>query len=322
MPVYAKLLGDALVLPTSYSTAKPLGSIYINGANTNALTYRDFTSSDTPLISGTLNTSEIFIKAKLNSSGSTIPVDTTVALLSDGSITLADSVGSATNVIGTTLEPIASGAYGPILLIGPSSVNILDGLGFTSGDTIYLGSTPGTLVNNLSLVVGTIKMVGIADCPTNTHSAIATDLILTNESGGGAGGAGGISVKAATAISRGYPVTINSSGLLALVDITTEASAYAFCGVTSLDCLSGGTADVLGAGGVLVNIPASFGLVGQYGLPIFVSHTGGLTATKPSVGSGGFVSQDYIVRVGITTKNVATGSTDLIINPNVIGQLA
>jgi hypothetical protein len=320
MPVYAKILGDALVLPTSFPTAKPLGSIYVNGTNMNALTYRDFTSADTPLISGVLATSEIFIKRKQNLSGFLIPVDSAVSILPNGSITSADSVGGATNVIGTSLEPIPNASYGAILLIGPSSVNILDGLGFTAGDMIYLGSTPGSLTNDLESIVGTAKMIGIADCPSDTQSGVATDLILTTESGGG--GLSSITITASISISRGYPVTINSSGLLALIDITDEASAYAFCGVTSLDCLLGGSANVLGAGSTLIDIPASFGLTGQFGVPIFVSHAGSLTTIKPEVGAGDFVSQDFILSVGITTKNSSTGTTDLILNPRIVGRLA
>jgi len=129
-------------------------------------------------------------------------------------------------------------------------------------------------------------------------------------------------VKAASAILRGYPVSINASGELAVADITDEDSSYAFCGVTSIDCLINGTDTVLTAGSVLLDIPAVFGLNGQYGKHIFVSHTGTLTMVKPEIGVGGFLSQDFILSVGITTKNTATATTDLILNPRIIGRLA
>jgi len=324
MTVYAKMKGAALVLPTSYPAANPLGSIYTDDTNSNALTFRDYANVDIPIIGGTLTSSEIFTKRKLNGTGSLIPTNTTVALKTDGTICLAESdVASATMVIGTTLEPIADGAYGAIRLVGSSNPNVVSGMGFTSGDIIYLGSTGGALTNDLGSVVGTVRVVGIADCETDIQSSVATDLILASTgSGGGGGGGGSVQVTASAIILRGTPVSINALGTLAAVDITDEDSAYAFCGITSVDTLLGGSANVLTAGSVLYDIPAAYSLTGQWGKPIFISHTGDLTMVKPDVGVGGFVSLDFIVAVGVTTKNTSTGTTDLILNPRVVGRLA
>jgi len=324
MTVYAKMKGAALVLPTSYPAANPLGSIYTDDTNSNALTFRDYANVDIPIIGGTLTSSEIFTKRKLNGTGSLIPTNTTVALKTDGTICLAESdVASATNAIGVTLEPIAPSAYGAIRLIGSSAPNVVSGMGFSTGDTVYLGSTAGGLTNNLGSVVGTVRVVGIADCATDIQSSVATDLILASTgSGGGGGGGGSVQVTASAIILRGTPVSINALGTLAAVDITDEDSAYAFCGITSVDTLLGGSANVLTAGSVLYDIPAAYSLTGQWGKPIFISHTGDLTMVKPDVGVGGFVSLDFIVAVGVTTKNTSTGTTDLILNPRVVGRLA
>lgn len=325
MTVYAKMRGNALVLPTTYPAANPLGSLYTDSTNSNVLTFRDYSGADLPIFGGSLTSSEIFTKRKKNATGSALPVDTTVALKTDGTIGLAESdVPTSTDVIGTTLEPIAPGAYGAIRLIGPSAPNIVTGMGFTSGDTIYLGSTAGGLTNDLGSVVGTVRVVGIADCATDIQSSVATDLILVSTGGGGGGGGGGGSVQVTAAISilRGTPVSINALGTLTSVDITDEASSYAFCGITSVDTLLGGSANVLTAGSVLYDIPAAYGLTGQWGKPIFVSHTGDLTMVKPEIGVGGFLTQDFIVNVGITTKNPSTGLTDLILNPRIVGRLA
>ena len=325
MTVYAKMKGAALVLPTTYPAANPLGAIYTDNTNSNALTFRDYANVDTPIIGGALTSSEIFTKRKKNGTGSLIPVNTTIALKTDGTLCPAESdVPTATNAIGVTLEPIASGAYGAIRLIGSSAPNVVSGMGFSTGDTVYLGSTAGGLTNDLGSVVGTVRIVGIADCATDIQSSIATDLILASTgSGGGSGGGGGsVQVTTATTILRGTPVSINALGTLTAVDIANEDSSYAFCGITSVDTLSGGSANVLTAGSVLFDIPAAYGLTGQWGKPIFVSHTGDLTMVKPDVGVGGFVSLDFIVNVGITTKNPSTGTTDLILNPRVVGRLA
>lgn len=322
MPVYAKVRGTSLVLPSTYPSAQPLGTLYVDGTNLNMLTFRTMAGADLPIFGGSMTSSEVLNKRKRNSTLVTIPVDKTVAVKTDGSICLADSDDpDAVNVIGTTKEAILPSTYGVVQLIGPSAPNLLDGLGFNTGDIIYLGDTPGALTNDLGSIVGAVKVVGIADCPSDDASSIATDLIVVNGEGGGGGG-GSVSVTASATILRGYPVTINSSGNLALVDITDETSSYAFCGVTSVDCLIGGTANVLVAGSVLYNIPAAFGLTGQWGKHVFVSHAGLLTTTKPDIGVGGFLSQDFIVSVGVTTKNPSTGTTDLILNPTVRGRLA
>jgi hypothetical protein len=320
MPVYAKVRGNSLVLPTTYPGANPLGSLYVDGTNLNALTFRTMAGEDWPIFSGHLTTAEVLHKRKLNSTLSAIPVDKTVAVKLDGSICLADSDDpDAVNVIGVTKELIPAGSYGLVQLIGPSAPNVLDGLGFSTGDIIYLGDTPGALTNSLGAIVGAVKVVGIADCPTDDATSVATDLIM---SGAGGSGGGGVSVTASTTILRGYPVTINSLGKLAVVNIADEDSAYAFCGVNSVDCLIGGTANVLPAGGVLYDIPSYFGLTGQFGKHVFVAHSGYLTTVKPDVGVGDFISEDFIVSVGVTTKNTITGTTDLILNPTVRGRLA
>lgn len=144
---------------------------------------------------------------------------------------------------------------------------------------------------------------------------------LISGSGGGSD-SGKVYVKSAAVISKGDPVFINTFGELEIVDITKEDASYAFCGVSEEDYIIGDVAKVIISGGVLYDIPSGFGLTGQYGKLIFVSHAGLLTATKPEIGAGDFVSQDFIVSVGLTTKNTTFGTTDLIINPRIIGRLA
>jgi len=322
MPDYAKMRGTSFVLPPSYPAAQGQGSIYVDGPNSNALTYRDHEIVDTPILGGVLTSTSVLIKRKRNITGVLIPANTVVALKDDGSICPVESdVEANSNAIGTTRESIADGDYGAVLLLGASSPNVVDGMGFTSGDIIYASATGGVLTNDRSSIIGEVKTLGIADCATDVQSSVATDLLISIGGMEEGGGGGSFFAEASATILRGFPVTINSSGTLAVVDISDEDSAYAFCGVTSLDCLIGGTANILTAGSTLYDIPASFGLTGQWGKPIFVSHSGALTSVKPDVGVGDFVSQDFILSVGITTKNPNTGTTDLILNPRIVGRL-
>lgn len=321
MPDYAKMRGNSFVIPPSYSAIQGLGSIYVDGPNSNALTYRDHASIDTPILGGILTSSEVLIKRKRNTTGVAIPAQTVVALKTDGSISPVESDAEA-NAIGSTLEEIAHDDYGAVLLLGASAPNVLNGMGFTSGDVIYASPTAGDLTNDRTSIIGTVKVVGIADCATDVQSDIATDLLISIGGEGGSGAGGSCFVETSATILRGYPVTINSSGTLEIVDITNEDSAYAFCGINALDTLIGGTATVLTAGSVLVDIPTGFGITDQWGKQVFVSHSGTLTITKPEIGSDGFLSQDFILSVGVTTRDPNTGTTDLILNPRVVGRLA
>jgi hypothetical protein len=86
--------------------------------------------------------------------------------------------------------------------------------------------------------------------------------------------------------------------------------------------MTGETMPVLTAGAVLRDVPAIFGLEGLYGKHVFASGTGGLTVARPESGLAPFNPQDFILSVGVTMKNPSTGTTDIIINPRLIGRLA
>jgi len=55
---------------------------------------------------------------------------------------------------------------------------------------------------------------------------------------------------------------------------------------------------------------------------IYVSKTGGLTSTPPAVGVGGFVTGDFVIRVGHITKNQTNPvNKDFLVAVSIIGQL-
>ena len=124
-------------------------------------------------------------KIKYSGSLDLIPAFKPVALKSNGSIVLADADGLNTEVlIGFTLEPIAVGGKGKVLLTATNAPNVLSGLGFAPNETILLSKTAGVLTNDFNsfdINTDTIMKVGIADCANDTQSSVATDLIMMTE---------------------------------------------------------------------------------------------------------------------------------------------
>lgn len=108
-----------------------------------------------------------------------------VAKAATGQVVLAGSDAvPGKRYTGIALEAWIAGGSVKTLLPGLNIPGILTGQGFTTGDEIYVGETPGTFTNNPGAFTGlnddTIK-VGVADCAEDTVSGIATDLILFSD---------------------------------------------------------------------------------------------------------------------------------------------
>lgn len=115
---------------------------------------------------------------------------------------------------------------------------------------------------------------------------------------------------------KGTIVQINSSDL-AIVDPSIEIDVDATVGVLKDDILDGNAGEVV-AMGTIENIPGGF----DFGKTIYLSASGTLTDTKPSVGVGGFLAGDYVIRIGVIVKNAYNpAQKDLLVNLQVVGQL-
>jgi hypothetical protein len=192
MTIYAKFKTAYLVLEPAPASAAPTGSIFNDSSNSGAFTNKTIGGSTDQV--GATSSADIMIKQKRNNSGAPIPAARRVALVaSGGSIVLADSDNLSANLdIGMSLDVIPDGSYGRVLLNGANAAGALTGLGFTTGQNIYLSKTPGLLTNSLAGFdpeTDVIMRVGIADCATNTSSSTATDLIMTVEVHSSPGGA-------------------------------------------------------------------------------------------------------------------------------------
>lgn len=191
MTVYAKVKGGALVFEPIPDASAPNGSIYMDSSAGNVLTSKSTGGVSAPI--GATSSADIMIKSKRNTTGSPIAAYKRVALKLDGTICLSDSDDPvAMRDIGLALDTINHNSYGRVLLNGANASGVLTGLGYVTGDNVYLSKTPGALTNDVSSFnpdTDTIMRVGIADCASGAASGTATDLIMTVEVYSSPGGA-------------------------------------------------------------------------------------------------------------------------------------
>jgi hypothetical protein len=174
---------SAVVLDPIPASTAPVGSLYNDSSNSNVFSNKTTTGDNQQI--GASTEASLMVKLKKNMTGVAIAAYKRVALHTDGTMVLADSDNvSAMLDIGITIDPVNTGSFGRVLLNGANADGVLTGLGFTSGQAIFLSKTPGGLVNDVGSfnpATDTIMRVGIADCANNVASGTATDLIMTIE---------------------------------------------------------------------------------------------------------------------------------------------
>ena len=118
-------------------------------------------------------------------------------------------------------------------------------------------------------------------------------------------------------INRVTPVRVDNNGEIKTIDVSVESEATAIVGVAKENIAPGSKGTIISSGRVTnIITTANFGDI------LFVSKIGGLTNSKPEVGVGGFVSGDWVIRVGVIFKSDTNPSQqDLMLNIGIIGQL-
>jgi hypothetical protein len=113
------------------------------------------------------------------------------------------------------------------------------------------------------------------------------------------------------------PVSVNTSGQIILVDVTSDASVAGIVGVVAANTLPSANGLVLDCGR-LENISTSFSI----GDAIYIDTNGNLTNVRPSRGVGAYTQGDYVVFVGVIVQNEFNNTlVDLKVYMDVIGQL-
>lgn len=157
----------------------PNGALFLDASNGNAATIKTTGGSD-----DVLNSSDtFFIKSMI--AGGAFVAGRPLSKRPDGKVVDADSDGIDTqNFIGYSRD--ISGGDGStvsVLLAGANLIGVLTGLGFTTGDIIYLSETGG-YTNDPGSFTGdddTIVKLGIADSANGVASATAVDLIAITD---------------------------------------------------------------------------------------------------------------------------------------------
>ena len=112
------------------------------------------------------------------------------------------------------------------------------------------------------------------------------------------------------------PVRLTTTGDIASVDVSNELHVLRVVGISESMILTGSYGIVVTQGKIENIVSFNFG---DY---IYISKSGGLTNILPSVGVGGFVAGDWVVRVGVISKNENDPLLkDLFLNMQIVGQL-
>lgn len=118
-------------------------------------------------------------------------------------------------------------------------------------------------------------------------------------------------------MSKSTPVRITSLGKLEKIDVSVEAQMEAIAGVLKADLANGAAGSIIPSG-LLENITTTAAV----GDVLWVSKAGDLTNIKPNIGGNGFLAGDFVIRIGVVSKNLENPSNkDLLVNITVVGQL-
>lgn len=140
--------------------------------------------------------------------------------------------------------------------------------------------------------------------PQSTGSAEAIVTNYTNSS-------------AITAIPQAQAVSVNSSGLLVPLDVSSQASWQAFVGFADIRIPASSVGPVI-ANGRLQNITTALPL----GTPLYIGTDGNPTNIIPSVGVNGFVSGMMVIFMGVLVKNeVVPSEIDIALFTQMVATL-
>lgn len=172
-----------MVLDPVTPSAVPNGSIFLDSTNGNALSQKN-AAGTVGVLASSASTTNPFIKQMV--AGEAFAANKPLAKRADGKVVLADSQDSGRTVlIGYSMgAALALNSVVNVLCVGSNIAGIISGMGFTPGQIIYVGETPGGFTNNVASFTGNNDVymkVGIADSPAGVAQSAATDLIALTE---------------------------------------------------------------------------------------------------------------------------------------------
>lgn len=227
-----------------------------------------------------------------------------------GSSTLQDAYNLGNTIITSIGTPFTVGGSASKVAqfngdIGVTGVIDPQGLTFSRESSDPLGSNDGFWVNAAGELM--YKQNGMGT--SNISQAVGGDISSTSNED---------SIENHTGFNlvKGTPIAVDTNGYAAIIDVSMESSAFSAFAVVASGISDGASGDYISSG-TLPNVTGY-----SLGDVLYVSKTGDLTATKPSIGVGGFLAGDFVIRVGVVRRNVAIPSQkDLVVSIQVVGQL-
>ena len=121
-----------------------------------------------------------------------------------------------------------------------------------------------------------------------------------------------------SSLNKGTPIAINSvTGDFDLVNVSSETNSRSTFAVAFQDTDISASLNMITSGRI-----ENYSTTANFGDVMYVSKTGGLTNVAPQVGVGDFVSQDWVIIVGVIAKNINNPALkDLYVSISVAGQL-
>lgn len=160
----------------------------------------------------------------------------------------------------------------------------------TSGDLVYTPTTSNPPVNISQGLSGGLPVFRIGDEYLNDSGSLIAKL---------------------------NPVSIAATGGIKTTNVADETESLGAIGLTE-SAIGNGASGTVTSFGRLSNSGTGFSISDV----LYVSKTGGITNAKPSIGVSGFVSGDWIIKVGVVAVNLTNpANKDIIVNISVIGQL-
>jgi hypothetical protein len=173
----------------------------------------------------------------------------------------------------------------------------------TAGDFIYKNSSGTTTRLPLGTIGQVLSVTGAGTAAWASPIAVSQEILLENNSG--------------SSIPSFTPVRSDSNGDMDVIDVSVEAESLAIVGLTKTS-VPDATTGAMVTSGRLENVTGSF----VFGNVIYVSKTGGLTGNPPTVGVDGFLAGDWVIKLGVVTKNQSNPILkDLVVQVQLMGQL-
>lgn len=231
-----------------------------------------------------------------------------------GGGSLVDPTMSAGDLIyrnpSNTIDRLAAGTTGQVLTVtSPGVVEWANNpAGFsdpmtTAGDLIYKNSGGTTTRLPIGVAGQILTVTGSSTVSWSSPAAVSQEILLENNTG--------------STIPAFQPVRANTAGDMDYIDVSVEAQSLAIVGVTKTT-VPDTTAGSLVTSGRLENVTGSF----TFGDVLYVSKTGLLTSTKPDIGVDGFLAGDWVIKLGVVTKNQTNPILkDVILQVQLMGQL-